>query len=235
MSALGKLIAKNMGTLYRTFDCVQCPRILAFLEKLEVVNEKLGQSNIVSSRGTISKEVYSLCSSVLFPPDDTAGRLAINLPLLDQFEELMQMPPKFVYAICGILQKIAEHHGLEECVDFVFDESGQTSLYPNPVLWSQRTCFYHRVKQFNDYRKRFYLYPMPFPQRLLSMQLFKWARIPARAYGYIVKLKRRKLLCLSELLRILLSRLFEDLTESSCSSQTRGILCKVFGEQQLKQ
>jgi hypothetical protein len=235
MSALGKLIAENMGTLYRTFDFVQYPRILAFLKRLEEIEGKLGPSYIVSSRGTISKEVYSLCSSVLSPPDDTAGRLAINLPIMDQFKELMRMPPKFVYAICGILEKIAEHHNLKECVDFVFDESGQTSLYPNPVLWSQRTCFYERVKQFNDYRKRYYLSPMPFPQRLLSMQLFKWARIPARAYGFITKLKRRKLLCLSELLRILLSRLFEDLTESSCSSQTRGILCKVFGEQQLKQ
>ena len=233
MSALRILIAANMLKLTQIFfDVLQRQRILAFLEKLELVNEKLGPSYIISSRGTISKEVYSLCSAVLFPPDDTAGRLAINLPLLDQFKGLMRMPPKFVYVICGILQKIAEHHNLQECVNYVFEESGQTSIFANPVLWKQRTCFYDRVKQFNAYRKT--LCPMPIPQRLLSMQLFQWSRIPVRAYGVITKLRRRKLLCLSELLIILLSRLFKDLNESSCSSQTRGILCKIFGEEQSK-
>jgi hypothetical protein len=232
MSALRELIATNTLRLRQIFDILQYQRILAFLEKLKEVEEKLGQSENFSSRGIISKEVYSLCSAVLYPPDDTAGRLAINLPLLDQFKELMRMPPKFVYVVCGILQKIAEHHNLQECVDFVFEESGQTSIWANPVLWKQRTYFYEIVKQFNSYRKT--LCPMPIPQRLLSMQLFKWSRIPARAYMCITKLKRRKLLCLSELLIILLSRLFRDLTNSSCSSQTRGILCKVFGEEQIQ-
>jgi len=234
MSALRDLTPQYMPRLAQIFDVLQYQRILAFLEKLKEVEEKLGQSNIVSSRGIISNEVYTLCSAVLYLPNDTAGRLAINLPLLDQFKELMRMPPKFVYVVCGILQKIAEHHNLQECVDFVFEESGQTSFFANPVLWKQRTYFYERVKEFHAYRKRFYPYPMPIPQRLLSMPLFQWSRIPARAYMCITKLKRRKLLCLSELLRILLSRLFRDLTNSLCSSQTRGILCKVFGEEQIQ-
>jgi hypothetical protein len=231
MSVLIVLVAEYMLALRQIFGA-NLPKLLDFLEKLGKAEEKLKPSNIGSSRGIISKEVYSLCTAVLYPPDDTAGRLAINLPLLDQFKELMRMPPKFVYVVCGILQKIAEHHNLQECVDFVFEESGQTSIWANPVLWKQRTCFYERVKQFNSYRKT--LCPMPIPQRLLSMQLFQWSRIPARAYMCITKLKRRKLLCLSELLIILLSRLFKDLTESSCSSQTRGILCKVFGEEQIQ-
>jgi hypothetical protein len=229
MSVLIVLVAEYMLALRQIFGA-NLPKLLAFLEKLKEVEEKLGQSNIVSSRGIISKEVYTLCTAVLYPPDDTAGRLAINLPLLDQFKELMRMPPKFVYVVCGILQKIAEHHNLQECVNYVFEESGQTSIFANPVLWKQRTCFYERVKQFNAYRKTL----CPIPQRLLSMQLFKWSRIPVRAYMCNTKLKRRKLLCLSELLMILLSRLFRDLTNSSCSSQTRGILCKVFGEEHFK-